>query len=51
MWEEYVPDGWDDNEFHIATPGCLGNAAYDLDLTALLTVEAAEALFPDSCFE
>ena len=51
VWEEYVPDGWDDNEFHIATPGCLGNAAYDLDLTALLTVEAAEALFPDSCFE
>lgn len=51
VWEEYAPDGWDGNDFHIAAPDCLGNAAYDLDLAALLTVEATEALFPDSCFE
>lgn len=51
VWEEYAPNDWGGNDFHIATQACLGNAAYDLDLTALFTVEATEPLFPESCFE
>ena len=51
VWEEYAPDDWDDNEFHIASAECLGAGAYNFDLTQLFTVEGIETLFPDSCFE